>query len=437
MRDRSTLENAGLTDSEDADPAEELQTYEDSGLAENFDPVLYPRTYRMSLGWRLMILTWGVLGTLGGSFGVAYFSLAGTPAGWAAAFLIALCAMFVCLGLYGVLHALRYWVTLAADAVEVVEPFRRRRLSGADIKGRRLLRPGTGFSVLVLVPRDEHMKPLHIPLVLKTDDAFALWISAVPDLHLQEVIESQVKLIHRIYPDLSSEERLRRMKRLRHLATGINGAAITLSAAGFLLPDPIHLVFAALVFLPWVAIGTVARFQPLYRIGGRSTDQHPDLSLPLIVPGFVLMLRAVSEVETLDWKGPAILAAALGLLLTGAATLVDPWFRRQRWVVLVSGLITCVYGYGAGLELNTLADTSAPRVYPVLVTAKHVDEESKVKTWYLTLNPWGPVIESKDVSVSVARYRLTGPGDTVCVMLRPGAFWIAWYRIEACNKPVG
>jgi hypothetical protein len=224
---------------------------------------------------------------------------------------------------------------------------------------------------------------------------------------------------------------------LRHLATGVNGAAIAFSAAGFLLPDPDYLVFAVLVALPWVAIGAVARFQPLYRFGGRATDRHLDLTLPLILPGFILTLRAVSEVETLDWKGPAMLACAAGLLVTGAAARVDPWFRKQRWVVLLSSLMTCLYGYGAGLELNALADRSAPLVYPVVVAAKHVSEDSKTTTWYLTLNPWGPMTESRDVSVSAAQYRLTEPGDTACVMLRPGAFAIPWYRVAACDQTPG
>jgi hypothetical protein len=434
MRDRSTPDYAGLLDTEDADSAEEIYPHEESDLADDFDPALYPRTYRMSLEWRLAILTCGVLLTFGGLFGVAYFSLAGTLAGWAAVFLITLCAVFGCLGLYGVLHPLQYRVTLTADAIEVIEPFRRRSLSRAEIIGRRLLRPGKGFSVLAFVPRDEYVKQLHISLVLKTDEAFALWVSQVPDLDAQEIIESQVELIKRLYPDLSSEERARRMKRLRHLATGGNGAAMAFSAAGFLLPDPDYLVFAALIALPWLAIGTVARFQPLYRFGGRSTDRHLDLTLPLILPGFTLTLRALSEVETLDWKGPAMLACALGLLLTSAAARVDPWFQKQRLTVLVSGLMTCLYGYGAGLELNALADRSAPRVYPVVVASKHLSEDSKRTTWYLTLNPWGPVTENKDVSVSAARYRLTGPGDTVCVLLRPGAFGIAWYQVAGCSE---
>jgi hypothetical protein len=74
MRDRSTPDYAGLLDTEDADSAEEIYPHEESDLADDFDPALYPRTYRMSLEWRLAILTCGVLLTFGGLFGVAYFS---------------------------------------------------------------------------------------------------------------------------------------------------------------------------------------------------------------------------------------------------------------------------------------------------------------------------------------------------------------------------
>jgi hypothetical protein len=429
VHDHSRREDAEELDLEDAQPTDE------DGAAE-FDPTLYPRTYRMSLGWRLVILTCGALSALGGLFGAAYFSLAGEPSGWEAAFLIAVFTVFVCLGLYGVLHPLQYRVTLQANGVEVVEPFRRRRLSREEIKGMRLIHTGKGFSILALVPRDEHAKQVRIALAFKIDEAFASWVAEVPDLDSKEVVESYVELIRRLYPDLSSEERARRFKRLRQASMGVNGAAIALCAAGSLLPDPDHLVFTGLLALPWIAIVLVARFQPLYRFGGGSSnDRHLDLTAPLILPGFILTLRAVfHDIETLDWKGPAMLAFAGGLLLTGAAVQIDPWFRKQRWSVLLCGLMICLYGYGAGLELNAIADRSAPQVFQVVVLAKHASEDSRSTTWYLTLNPWGPVTTREDVSVLGALYRATRPGDTVCVLLRRGAIGMPWYEVTACRE---
>jgi hypothetical protein len=398
-----------------------------------FDPTLFPRTYRISAAWRLGILTCSALLTLGGLFGLVYVSLTGTLVGWAAAFLTAFFGVFALLGLYGVLYPLQYRVTLAVEAIEVIEPFRRRRLTREEIKGRRLLPPNQGISVLVLVPEDARKKSLKISLVLKTDDVFAVWFHDIPDVDVQAAFESEVELAQTLHPGLSPEEQEREIKRLRRRATAMNGATIALSAWGFVSPSPGLLLIAALMALPWLAIVLVAKFQPLYRFGAPSGDQHPDLSLTLIAPGFILMLRALSSFETLDWQVPVVLACASGLALGGAAALVDPWFRKQRVAALLTILLTCAYGYGGSVELNALVDKSVPRSFPTTVLSKRVDGDWKWKTWYLTLKPWGSRREDDDVSVSEAQYQRTQPGNTVCVLLRSGALRIAWYQVADCN----
>ena len=399
-----------------------------------FDPTLYPRTYRVTFGWTLLLLALGVPLALGGLLGAGYFLVAGYLAGWAAAFVITVCAAPALLALYGMLYALQYRVILTADAIEVVEPFRRRQLLREKIRGRQLIYTGQGISILVFVPLDERTKKLKIPLMLGTDDAFVIWYSEMPDVDRQEFLQSERELA-RQYLDLSPEETIRRTKRLRRLATGVNAAAIGLAVGGWMLPsDPYHLVFAGLVALPWIAIGMVAVFQPLYRFGARGGDAHPDLTMALITSGFILMLRALSTLETLDWRGPVMLACAGGVALGGAAARVDPWFRKRHWEVLLAGLLTCSYGYGAGLELNALADDSVPRVFPTKVVEKRVDGDVKWTTWYLTLKPWGPVAQADEVSVSKSLYQAIRPGDTVCVVLRSGALRIEWYEVAACGS---
>jgi hypothetical protein len=401
-----------------------------------FDPTLYPRTYRVSLKWKLLLFAFGLPLAVGGFLAAGWFLLDNTLAGWAAVFLAALCAALAGLGGYGSLHALQYRVVLTADAIEVIGPLRRRRyLRREEIKGRQLISSPQGISTLVFVPGSERAKKLGIPLVLKTDEAFHRWYFDMPDVDAQEFVDSEERLARDRYLDLSPEDTAARTARLRRLVTGVNSAAIVLSAGYLFSPiDPAHLLFASLLALPWFAIGLVARFQPLYRFGGRSSDWHPDLSLALITPGLILALRTLAAIETLGWRGPATLACIGGLGLAGAAARVDPWLRKQRWEVLVAGLITCSYGYGAGLELNSLADRSIPRVFPTVVVEKRVDGDWKWRTWYLTLKPWGPVTENDEVSVSKALYEQMQPGEAVCVLLRSGAFRIPWYEIASCRK---
>jgi hypothetical protein len=91
-------------------------------------------------------------------------------------------------------------------------------------------------------------------------------------------------------------------------------------------------------------------------------------------------------------------------------------------------------GYGAGLEVNALLDQSTPISYPVAVLSKHVSR-GRSTSYHFAPAPWGPYRTSEDVRVPGWRYRQTQVGDTVCVALRTGALWVAWYTVGSCGEP--
>lgn len=398
-----------------------------------FEPELYPRTYGLSLGWRLLILTFGAAFTCGALFGLVYFDRTSTPTSGSGAtlFLMAVFTVFLLLGVYALLCCVRYQVILAPDGAELVEPFRRRSLRRDEIQGFQVLPGGSGIVVLVLVPRDAWVGKLKIPTVFKTDDAFFRWFRDLVNLDASEALQSKEDLENTFHPELPVEERYRRIGRLRRLGTVLNGVTILLLLGSLVVAD--YLLLATLAALPWVAIALVARFQPLYRFAGGRNDERVDLVLPLIVPGLGVTVHAVSTINTVGWQGPLLLGGAGGLALTAVAARIDPWLRQQRWALLLIGAFACVYGYAVGLEINALADRSVAQVHRVKVLAQFVSESSKVKSWYLTLAPWGPVSERVDVSVPEARYEQTRPGDTVCVQLKSGALQVPWYGVGPCS----
>ena len=425
-----------MEDEADEFEAEELEAGEfEAEEFVAFDPAFYPRSYGASLGWRLAILACGALVALGAVFGLAFFDYApllnSSPPG--AFFLMALFAVLLCLGLYGVLYGLQFRVLLMADRIDLVEPFRRRSLQRAEVRGRRMLPSGQGFPILVLISRDAGLGKLKIPMVLKSDEAFVRWFHDLVDLDKSEALESKNELEETFRSELPPEERSRQVALLRRLGVGFNAATIVLLGASFALPNPEVWLLAIVAALPWVAIVLVARFQPLYCFAGRRNDERVDMILPLMLPGLILMVHTVSTLNTLGWQGPLMLACAGGLALTGAAARIDPWLRRQQWAVLVVGLFACVYGYAVGLEINALADRSAPKVYRVKVLSKEVSESSHVKSWDLTLESWGPVSRRESVSVAEARYQHINAGDTVCVQLKAGALQVPWYRVASCD----
>jgi hypothetical protein len=139
----------------------------------------YPRTYRMSLGWRafhLIFEFWAI--SIG--FSTLRSALAGPQVrvSW-----LVTGTLLIIVFIFAMLQDLRYRVVLFADRIEVQNLVSTRVLRRDEILGRRLLEGGeyTGYQSIRLVPRGAQ-RPLRIYLVLKTDSVFWEWMDTVPDV---------------------------------------------------------------------------------------------------------------------------------------------------------------------------------------------------------------------------------------------------------------
>lgn len=403
--------------------------------SETFESSHYPRTYGVAVGWKIFLTCFGILSGLVGIAGVVLPVLyLPHDQSWAIWPLSAISVGFAAFGAYMVFAALMYRIVLTPDSVELTEPFRSRRLSCAEIQGRRTLRTQHGPRTLVLAPKEGAGKRLKISLMLKTDRTFDAWIARLPDLDQQDLDRSEREIAETLYQALMPQERGERIKRLKVIARWANWTATGLAVAAFLLPDYHHLLIGTLIAVPWIAIWLVARFQPLYRFGGKRNDAHPDLTSALIIPGFLLMVRALADAHTLDWSAPLMLAFAGGLPVSVAALYVDPWFRRQRLAAIFTCVMMLAYGFGAALEIDVLADSTKPSIYVTQVLGKRINHGSKSTTYYLTVSPWGPITQNDEISVPAARYGTAGIGDTICVYLGKGAFKVTWYQLRECPE---
>jgi hypothetical protein len=53
-------------------------------------------------------------------------------------------------------------------------------------------------------------------------------------------------------------------------------------------------------------------------------------------------------------------------------------------------------------------------------------------SYYLVLEPWGPMPVRSEVSVPVETYRALKARSTACVTLHPGALAIRWFSAAPC-----
>jgi len=137
----------------------------------------YPRTYRMSLGWRafhLIFEFWAI--SIG--FSTLRSALAGPQVrvSW-----LVTGTLLIIVFIFAMLQDLRYRVVLFADRIEVQNLVSTRVLRRDEILGRRLLQHMKGPPSILLVPRGAQ-RPLGVTLDLKTDSAFWKWMNTVPDL---------------------------------------------------------------------------------------------------------------------------------------------------------------------------------------------------------------------------------------------------------------
>jgi hypothetical protein len=159
---------------------------------------------------------------------------------------------------------------------------------------------------------------------------------------------------------------------------------------------------------------------------------RPDLSLLLITPGLLLTLRAVRDVQILDWRAVLVGAVLVALVLIGRVLWALPSARDKPGIAALTLALLIAYGYGVVALGNSVLDRSTGASYATTVYGKHVTS-GRYRTPKLRLGPWGPRTTEDDVTVSWDLYRSASVGQTVCVLLRPGAFGIRWYRLAPCQ----
>lgn len=394
----------------------------------------YPRTYLVRLWARGLLIIVGCLAIAGG-VGL-YLTSARGPAGFEMPALLVI-VVFVLFGVCLLAAVWRSKVVLTQDAIEVHGLFTVRRLARSEIAGRRLLRVNYGQTVTEIVPNTEGVKPLKFSSSsMQTDRVLDSWLGALPDLDARETQAFEAAIASDPELGQTPEERLAHLARARKLASAFNAVTFVVSMWGFFYPRPYSAALLTAALLPWAAILLVAKSGGLYRLDTQRNDVRPNVAAALYMPGFVLLMRAVLDVGVLDWERALIYGALAAVVMGWAALMSDPTLRARRAAALALFALSCTYGYGAVVLGNFELDRAPDTEYRVAVLARHVSRGSRSTTYYLTLAPWGPRTEPKDVSVSWTLYNRTPSGGTVCVHQGPGALDISWYVIRACGDAV-
>ncbi|WGM40721.1 hypothetical protein [Caulobacter sp. NIBR1757] len=188
---------------------------------------------------------------------------------------------------------------------------------------------------------------------------------------------------------------------------------------------PLAFLVAATCWPDWIAVedGEELSF-------GRRLGRRLNLTGLWSLAGLATGLRAISDVELVDWGWP--LLVCLGLAFPMTAICVRAEGRLFSWATICNAMIALFFSWGAAVQANVLLDPSPGKV------------EAATIIWREDLNRSGPDIslrladgeEIAHLDVSSAVYEGTIVGGTACLDINPGLFGWRTARIVSCTAPL-
>ncbi|MGC2780760.1 MAG: hypothetical protein WA418_34500 [Bradyrhizobium sp.] len=215
-------------------------------------------------------------------------------------------------------------------------------------------------------------------------------------------------------------------------AAGFTILTVALALWSLFPSFPAGQLIAVVVAIPLVALILTLRFPDRFRIGLGSGYAAANLGTGCIVAAGTLAARTLSDVNLVSWLPLTAFAIAVAIIFLLVAARFETQLRRRGWRLLLAALFVGAYAFGTLGQFNTALDRSAPSLLRSRVLSKHLGH-SRLATYQLTLDAWGPFATPTDAHVPQELYERLQPGDTVCLRLRDGAFRMAWFTVAACR----
>jgi hypothetical protein len=212
-----------------------------------------------------------------------------------------------------------------------------------------------------------------------------------------------------------------------------NGVTIAVMLWAYIYPRPYGWAIALLALLPWCAMLMVMLSRGLISVIDKPNDARPNVVLMLLLPGFVLCLRAMLDDHVLAVMPVLIYGFIAGLPLVLTACMLAPRDAAKPWgfPLMLLLMVALPYGSGALLLADVGFDHQPAKVFPTQVLGKYISP-GKHSTSHLVLAPWGPKVMGDDMTVNRAYYEHVDVDTKVCVNLHRGAVGLRWYEVQDC-----
>lgn len=320
--------------------------------------------------------------------------------------------------------------TLWPDRVEVFDGFALHVFSADEIRGFKRER---GASTVKLIPKDPRMHPIDVPLSVLAARAHVPWLQSLRNLARDELTALTLEI--EADPRLGAivPARRARLKQLRSQAKMVSIGAWLAAAWIWLWPAPYSLAMIVGTVLPLIAVGISVRTQGFYRLDARREDPRPSLAALFFAPTFAIFIRALSDINGVDFLAPILVAIICAGGLTILALQADKRLEPQHWWIAFIATGAFLLSLSALMHFNVAFSGARSEVFRAKVEDAYVTS-GKAHLSQLQLAPWGPFARSAAANVPASFFDTVNKGDTVCVRLYDGALTWRWFEIVHCAR---
>ena len=382
--------------------------------------------YRMKAWYRSVLLIFGAFAVSGGF--VMGFLAYETSRISLPYFMI---VVFLFFGIYLIALATRSRVIIEGSRLEIRGAFTDHYADLNEIEGYRTISSRNGNYTQFYLGGGR--RPLTLSIHFEKDEAFDEWLRKVPDLDKRDRDRILEKISQQEELGGTPQERLAALAQAKTYSIFALVIAIAAAvAASFGIPT-LYLPFSiALALVPIVLAILLHRSPLLYVVFKRKDDPRAELLYALIVSSFGLLVRA-RGIHFVSLQSVGVIIALITVAYIAA--FYHSFFEssspmRTFFALLLFGML---YSYGAVVVADAVGDASTPTRYVVHVVGKHYTT-GRSRSYYLLLEPWGPVQQPNNLGVSKTVYDNASSGDQICLELSTGRLSAAWYTQVSCSN---
>lgn len=380
--------------------------------------------YRMKGWYRAFLLIMGAPAVSGGIVMCA-LALKGTSSSLP----LILTALFLGFGVYLIALGSRSRIVLEGSRIDIRGAFVESSAEAGEIEGYRTISSRNGkYTQIYLI---NGRRPLTFSNLFERDAAFDSWFRNIPNLDNRDRDALLQKISNEQELGATPEDRLKALAQAKtNSIVAVVVAAAAAIAANWGIPALYVLFSFVLVLVPVVLAVMLHRAPLLYTVFKRKADPRAELLYALIVASFGLLIRARGiKFVSLEFVGVGIAVIAVAYIAAFYHSLFESTSPVRTFFALL--LFATLYGYGAIAVADAVGDESnAARFRPRVINKHYTTGRSR--SYYLVLEPWGPLTRSNSLGVSKRIYDKAEPGDSVCLELRQGRLNAPWYKQVSC-----